>query len=118
MFADMFDGIENGNRPRETFYDGYVVNAVMDAAYKSTKSKKWEPIELEIWRGKDGVDKISGARDYNEQYYLIKEETTHYGAKKVILTDKKNEIGRASCRERVCQYVSISVVVVSLKEKK
>src|SRR3546814_15166015 len=27
------------------------------------------------------------------------------------------EIGRASCRERVCQYVSISVVAVSLKKK-
>src|SRR3546814_16398330 len=27
------------------------------------------------------------------------------------------EIGRASCRERVCQYVSISVVAVSLKTK-
>src|SRR3546814_12027645 len=26
------------------------------------------------------------------------------------------EIGRASCRERVCQYVSISVVDVSLKK--
>src|SRR3546814_13608634 len=29
-----------------------------------------------------------------------------------------SEIGRASCRERVCQYVSISVVAVSLKNKK
>src|SRR3546814_13772042 len=27
------------------------------------------------------------------------------------------KIGRASCRERVCQYVSISVVAVSLKKK-
>src|SRR3546814_21130476 len=27
------------------------------------------------------------------------------------------ELGRASCRERVCQYVSISVVAVSLKTK-
>src|SRR3546814_17483132 len=27
-----------------------------------------------------------------------------------------HEIGRASCRERVCQYVSISVVAVSLKK--
>src|SRR3546814_21044319 len=27
------------------------------------------------------------------------------------------EIGRASCRERVCPYVSISVVAVSLKKK-
>src|SRR3546814_16427345 len=28
------------------------------------------------------------------------------------------EIGRASCRERVCQYVSIWVVAVSLKKKR
>src|SRR3546814_12185303 len=28
-----------------------------------------------------------------------------------------DEIGRASCRERVCQYVSISVVAVCLKKK-
>src|SRR3546814_16073263 len=28
-----------------------------------------------------------------------------------------HQIGRASCRERVCQYVSISVVAVSLKKK-
>src|SRR3546814_13296765 len=28
------------------------------------------------------------------------------------------EIGRASCRERVCQYVKISVVAVSFKKKK
>src|SRR3546814_14010366 len=28
------------------------------------------------------------------------------------------QIGRASCRERVCQYVWISVVPVSLKKKK
>src|SRR3546814_14773277 len=30
----------------------------------------------------------------------------------------KGKIGRASCRERVCQYVYISVVAVSLKKKK
>src|SRR3546814_12460190 len=28
-----------------------------------------------------------------------------------------DQIGRASCRERVCKYVSISVVAVSLKKK-
>src|SRR3546814_12313677 len=28
------------------------------------------------------------------------------------------QIGRASCRERVCQYVSIQVVAVSIKKKK
>src|SRR3546814_21075053 len=31
--------------------------------------------------------------------------------------DARLKIGRASCRERVCQYVSISVVAVSLKKK-
>src|SRR3546814_12151312 len=30
---------------------------------------------------------------------------------------RAREIGRAPCRERVCQYVSISVVAVSLKNK-
>src|SRR3546814_13687794 len=29
----------------------------------------------------------------------------------------QDEIGRASCRERVCQYVLFSVVAVSLKKK-
>src|SRR3546814_17990268 len=29
----------------------------------------------------------------------------------------RQQIGRASCRERVCQYVSISVVAVSFKKK-
>src|SRR3546814_20313889 len=31
------------------------------------------------------------------------------------LPARHHEIGRASCRERVCQYVSISVVAVSVK---
>src|SRR3546814_15654002 len=31
--------------------------------------------------------------------------------------DRPFEIGRGSCRERVCQYVSISVVAVTLKKK-
>src|SRR3546814_16705413 len=31
---------------------------------------------------------------------------------------KEIEIGRAACRERVCQYVEISVVAVSLQKKK
>src|SRR3546814_21175116 len=33
----------------------------------------------------------------------------------VYLGKLDEEIGRASCRERVCQYVSISVVAVSLQ---
>src|SRR3546814_13526324 len=34
-----------------------------------------------------------------------------------LLLDFATQIGRASCRERVCQYVSISVVAVLLKKQ-
>src|SRR3546814_13681241 len=37
--------------------------------------------------------------------------------KQLILRASGHEIGRASCRERVCQYVSNSVVAVALKKK-
>ncbi len=38
--------VATGQMPRETFEDGYIVNVILDAAYKSMKSKKWESIEL------------------------------------------------------------------------
>src|SRR3546814_10996724 len=48
----------------------------------------------------------------------------HYGYEHLLsmdvggpTTDIGEEIGRASCRERVCQYVVFSVVAVSLKKK-
>jgi predicted dehydrogenase len=89
MFADMFDSMEKGVQPRETFYDGYVVNAVLDAAFRSVKSKQWEPVNLDIWRGREGVTKDSHLVEYDADHYLVKEELTHYGAKKVILKNKK-----------------------------
>ncbi len=89
MFADMFSALEKGSEPKETFYDGYVVNAVLDAAYKSAKTKLWEPVQLDIWRGQEGLSKPSNYIDYNADYFLIKEEMTHYGAKKVILKHKQ-----------------------------
>lgn len=89
MFTDMFNSMETGKEPMETFYDGYVVNAVLDAAYKSAKTKLWEPVKLDIWRGKTGVSKDSHLESFDDDHYLIKEEVTHYGAKKVILKNKK-----------------------------
>ena len=56
---------------------------------KSRKRKQWEPVHLEIWRGKTGVTKESHFTDYDEENYLVKEEVTHYGARKVIIKDKK-----------------------------
>lgn len=90
MFNDMFSAIEKGTVPKETFYDGYVVNAVLDAAYRSAKSKLWEPVQLEVWRGREGVSKDSHLVEFDADHYLVKEEMTHYGAKKLILKNKKN----------------------------
>ncbi len=89
MFMDMFNSMEKGVEPKETFYDGYVVNSILDAAYKSVKTKQWEPIKLDIWRGKVGVSKDSHLVEFDADNYLVKEEITHYGAKKVILKNKK-----------------------------
>lgn len=88
MFMDMFNAMEQGISPKETFYDGYVVNAILDAAYKSAKSKLWEPVQLDVWRGKTGVSKDSHLTEYDANHYLVKEEVTHYGARKLILKNK------------------------------
>lgn len=37
--------IRDGKEPRETFEDGYIVNTILDAGYKSMKTGKWEKIE-------------------------------------------------------------------------
>ena len=88
MFDDMFNSMDEKNQPLESFYDGYVVNAIMDACYKSAESKKWEPIELDIWRGKTEVEQVVSFREYDKDYYLVKEEKLPDG-KKLILKDKK-----------------------------
>ncbi len=36
-----------GERPRETFLDGYITNVILDAAYRSMHSKQWEKITFE-----------------------------------------------------------------------
>ena len=98
MFTDMFNSIDEGKMPMEDFYDGYVVNAIIDACYKSAKSKKWEPVELEIWRGSEEVKKGPKMVDYDEQFFLIKEEILPNGTVKLILKDKKS--GKIIQREK------------------
>lgn len=86
MFRDMFDAIDAGRQPMETFYDGYVVNAVMDACYRSAKSRTWEPVDLFEWRG--GVTpRISGTHDEYEGKVVIKREVLPDGRVKMILKD-------------------------------
>ena len=85
MFADMFDAMEQGREPVETLYDGYVVNAVMDACYRSASSRAWVPVELE-WRG--GVaPRVARAERTEDGLVVIKEEHLPDGRRKLILKD-------------------------------
>jgi predicted dehydrogenase len=34
-----------GETPRETYHDGYVVNVILEAAYRSSESHRWESID-------------------------------------------------------------------------
>ncbi|MCZ2479445.1 Gfo/Idh/MocA family oxidoreductase [Aquirufa nivalisilvae] len=88
MFTDMFDAYEKGESPMETFYDGYVVNAIIDAAYRSAKTKLWEPVQLPEWRGQEGLSKPSVYQEYDADHWFIKEEILPNGDKKVILKVK------------------------------
>lgn len=89
MFLDQLRAFDAGKEPMETFYDGYVVNAIIDACYRSAQSKKWEPVQLDVWRGKTGVSADQHVQDYNEQYQLIKTEKMPDGKTKLILKDKQ-----------------------------
>ena len=88
MFTDMFNAAEKSEEAAETFYDGYIVNAVIDAAYRSAKTKQWEPVQLPVWRGQEGLTKPSNYTEYDADHYLIKQEMTHDGRNKLILKEK------------------------------
>lgn len=88
MFTDMFDALDGGTAPRETFYDGYVVNALLDACYRSARSRRWEPVELELWRAGEPVRRVQARTTEVDGYVLIKEERMPDGALKRILKDK------------------------------
>jgi predicted dehydrogenase len=85
MFTDMFDAMDEGREPVETFYDGYVVNAVMDACFRSAASKQWEPVELE-WRY-GSTARIAKPTRTEGGLVVIKEEHLPDGRRKLILKD-------------------------------
>jgi hypothetical protein len=87
MFADMFDAMDEGREPMETFYDGYVVNAVMDACYRSAESRRWQPVELPDWRGR-GTERIARERRQWDGKTLIKQEKMPDGRLKLIVKDE------------------------------
>src|SRR3546814_13936755 len=69
-----------------------------------------EPGYTEYWALLKHADVFAVSRD-NKGW--------HHTSQEVLGTDADwPEIGRASCRESVCQYVEIPVVAVTLKKKK
>ncbi len=62
-----------------------VVNAVMDACYRSAASRQWEPVEME-WRG-GSTPRISKAVQHHDGQVIIKQETMPDGKVKMILKD-------------------------------
>jgi predicted dehydrogenase len=89
MFADMFDALERGTQPMETFYDGYVVNAIIDSCYRSAASGLWEPVRIDDWRGA-AVEPIARTRREHDGKTVIKEETMPDGRRKLIVKDERS----------------------------
>jgi predicted dehydrogenase len=92
MFSDMFDAMEQRKEPRESFYDGYIVNAIIDAAYQSIVTKQWQPIDLPIWRERECVANSSFVLDDGLEYILLKEERMPDGRVRRIVRNKATGI--------------------------
>jgi len=89
MFTDMFEAMDGDRNPMETFYDGYVINAILDACYKSAESKRWEPVELFEWRATEAAASIRTEPEMRDGMALVKEELMHGNKLKQILCDQK-----------------------------
>ncbi|NQW38341.1 MAG: Gfo/Idh/MocA family oxidoreductase [Cyanobacteria bacterium] len=85
MFTDMLSSLDEGRTPQETFYDGYVVNSVMDACYRSAREKAWVPVELD-WRG-GTTPRIVAKPTFHDGQIVIKRELLPDGRNTLILKD-------------------------------
>ena len=85
MFTDMFDSMDGGRDPVESLYDGYVVNAVMDACFRSSAERAWVPVELD-WRG-GHTQRVQRAERRVDGEVVVKEEQLPDGRRKLILKD-------------------------------
>uniref|UniRef100_UPI003982DF09 Gfo/Idh/MocA family protein n=1 Tax=Daejeonella sp. TaxID=2805397 RepID=UPI003982DF09 len=92
MFTDMFEAIEQKRQPMETFYDGYIVNTILDAALKSARTKQWEPVQIEDWRGDETTKSGQVLIPYDKENWLVKEEVLPNGDVAYILKHKKTGI--------------------------
>lgn len=86
MFTDMFNSLEQGTSPTEDFYDGYVVNCIMDACYRSAKERTWVPVDVDWRHGK--ADPIHREIAEYDGKNIVKQETMPDGRVKMILMEK------------------------------
>lgn len=93
MFQDMLDAFEAGREPMETFWDGYVVNAVIDACYRSMRSGRWEAVRIEGWPGKKGARGEAGepARTRPDSRRSLKKETGPWAIEGGAKTARRGE---------------------------
>jgi len=89
MFKDMFDSLEDSSEPEETFFDGYVVNAIIDACFASSASGKWEAVDVD-WPYPP-VPRISNEPMMHDGHVVIKREVLPDGRIKMIL--KRSDTG-------------------------
>ncbi|MEW5900524.1 MAG: Gfo/Idh/MocA family oxidoreductase [Acidobacteriota bacterium] len=90
MFSDMFGALDSGRNPMETFLDGYIVNAIMDACYRSAKARRWEPVRLKRWIETKKKAKAQLTRPAKKvRYSVVKTERMPDGKVKRIIQDWK-----------------------------
>jgi predicted dehydrogenase len=95
MFVDMFDAMDAGREPMETFYDGYIVNAILDACYESNRTKSWAPVEIDEWRAGEPPAAIRAEAAEIDGRVVIKEERLPDGQIRRIYKDKRSgELGQ------------------------
>src|SRR3546814_413958 len=113
------------NRVAERFAKNGMINfytITVDTAYDTpevlrTYSEVYQP-ETKKWHfltaGEDDVYAIAQNGFLVDAVQDTTRDAHFIHSSSLILVDSNRQIGRASCRERVCQYVWISVVGVSL----
>jgi len=87
MFEDMLNAIDAKDNPREDFFDGYVVNCIVDAAYRSMQSKSWEPIEILGWEHASDHQTIDAKHQADEE--IIKRELLPDGTERLIVKNRR-----------------------------
>src|SRR3546814_17225475 len=105
-----------------------VVDEEHDASYKQQEGLRYSARDLAVWRARDldipvllgsATPSLESWHHASRGHYLRlalpgRARTRNLPAIRLVAT--RRQIGRASCRERVWQNVSISLVAVTLKK--